>query len=234
MSFQLTNGGHQAVVTSPGVEKARVVLIDDHELLRQALKALLTNEPNFEVCGEASDADTAVRVIAETHPRLAIVDIALKGGDGLDVVRRVKARDPDIQLIVLSMYDCKLYAERALRAGASGYINKQQPSRDILDAVRTVLAGEVYLNQSMTREMLRRATQGGNTLTTSPLDGLSDRELEIYRLIGNGLSTRHISKELHISTSTVETYRERLKTKLRLKNGSELTRHALQWALENG
>ncbi len=234
MTSHFPHAGGQAVATPPQTGKARVVLVDDHELLRLALKDLLNNEPNLEVCGEASDADTAYLVISEKRPNLVIVDISLKSGDGLDVVRRVKTRFPDIQLIVLSMYDCKLYAERSLRAGASGYINKQQPTRDILDAVRTVLAGDVYLNQSMTREMLRRATQTGDPVTSSPLDTLSDRELEIYRLIGQGMATRQIARELHISTSTVETYRERLKTKLRLKNGAELTRHALQWVLENG
>jgi DNA-binding NarL/FixJ family response regulator len=132
------------------------------------------------------------------------------------------------------MYDSRLFAERALRAGASGYVDKQQPSEQILLALRAVLNGDIYLSESMTREILRRASKGGDAVTESPVEHLSDRELEIFRLIGQGRATRQIASELHISTSTVETYRERLKTKLGLKNGAELSRKAMQWVMENG
>jgi DNA-binding NarL/FixJ family response regulator len=214
--------------------KTRIVVVDDHELLRLALKDLLHSESDFEVCGEASDADEAFHVICDQQPDVAVIDVSLSQGNGLDLVKRLKAKDPSTHVIVLSMYDSKLYAERALRAGAAGYVNKQQPSRDIVQAIRTVLSGDVYLNETMTREMLRRAAQVGEPFPREPLEGLSDRELEIFRLIGQGMVTRQIAKDLHISTSTVETYRERLKTKLKLKNGAELTRKALQWVLENG
>jgi DNA-binding NarL/FixJ family response regulator len=213
--------------------KARVLLVDDHEILRVALKGLLENDADLEVCGEAADAEEAYRQIVEERPDIVIVDVALKSGNGIDLVKRIKAKDPSIRLLVLSMYDSRLFAERALRAGASGYVNKQQPSEDIVEAVRVVLSGEIYLSESMTREILRRTSKGGEP-TESPVENLSDRELEIFRLIGQGRATRQIASELHISISTVETYRERLKTKLGLKNGAELARQAMQWVMENG
>jgi DNA-binding NarL/FixJ family response regulator len=226
------------ILDEPGMDasrrKARVMVVDDHELLRVALKGLLENDPGLEVCGEAADADEAFRRITEERPDVVIVDVALKSGNGLDLVKRIKAKEPSIRLLVLSMYDSRLFAERALRAGASGYVNKQQPSEDILEAVRSVLNGDVYLSEAMTREILRRTSQGGEPWSQSPVENLSDRELEIFRLIGQGRATRQIASELHISTSTVETYRERLKTKLGLKNGAELSRKAMQWVMENG
>jgi DNA-binding NarL/FixJ family response regulator len=214
--------------------KVRVLVVDDHELLRSALKGLLANEPNVEICGEADEEDEAFRLVSALQPNLVFVDLALKTGNGLDLVKRIKAKDPSIRVVVLSMYDSRLFAERALRSGASGYINKQQPSSDILQAVRTVMNGDIYLSETMTREMLRRASHGNEPWSRSPIEDLSDRELEIFRLIGQGRATRQIAAELHISTSTVETYRERLKTKMGLKNGAELTRRAMQWMMENG
>jgi DNA-binding NarL/FixJ family response regulator len=212
--------------------KARVLVVDDHELLRVALRGLIDNHSELEVCGEADNADDAFRLVTETQPNVVIVDLSLKSGNGLDLVKRIHAKVPAVRLLVLSMHDSRLFAERALRAGASGYVNKQQPSEDILEAVQTVLSGDVYLNEAMTRELLRRTK--GEPLSESPVEQLSDRELEIFRLIGQGRATRQIASELHISTSTVETYRERLKTKLGLKNGAELSRKAMQWVMDNG
>lgn len=220
--------------TAVGTPKVRIYVVDDHELLRISLKGLLAGDTNLEMIGEAGDEETAYRQICDLAPDLVIVDISLKSGNGLDLVKRIKARNADIRCLVLSMYDSRLFAERALRAGASGYLNKQQPSTDVLQAVRTVMNGDVYLSEPMTRELLRRASHTAEPWSRSPVEDLSDRELEIFRLIGNGRATRQIATELHISTSTVETYRERLKTKLGLKNGAELTRHAMQWVMENG
>lgn len=213
-------------------QKTRIVVVEDHELFRHALKSLLESQAGLEVCDEA---DEALHLVNTHRPELVVVDLSLKQGDGLDLIRRIHERFPAISIIVLSMYDSKLFAERALRAGARGYIHKQQPTRDIMTAIRTVLDGDVYLDSEMTREVLRRSAQNGEPLLSrSPVDCLSDRELEIFRFLGRGMTTRQIATELHLATSTVETYRERLKVKLNAHTGADLTRQAIQWVLENG
>lgn len=220
--------------TEEGVRKIRIVIVDDHELMRSALKDLIDDNAQFEVCGEADDVDKALTLLREQSPDLMLIDISLKQGDGIDLIKRIRERNPEVRTVVLSMYDSKLYAERALRAGAVGYVNKQQPGTEVLEAIRTVMSGEVYLDEDMTREVLRRSTRTGESPARSPIETLSDRELEIFRFIGQGMATRQIAKELHLSTSTVETYRERLKTKLNARSGADLTRRAIQWVLENG
>jgi DNA-binding NarL/FixJ family response regulator len=211
----------------------RVLIVDDHELLRQGMRLMIGNEPDLEICGEAEDEAEAMRQVGESRPDLAIVDIGLKSGNGLDLIKRIKAHDPSVRVIVSSMHDERLYGERALRAGAEGYVNKQDPARTIIYAIRHVLEGKMYFSEEFTNRVLQRARGGDEAFQDSPIDVLSDRELEVFRLVGQGLTSREIANKLHVSSSTVDTYRERLKTKLNLKGGAELVHQATQWVLEN-
>lgn len=211
--------------------RKRILLVEDHELFRSALRDLLKSQPEMEVCGEAADADEALRIAIESSPDLVIVDLGLKGSDGLRLIERLKAHNASIATLVVSAREAELYAERALRAGAAGYVEKGESAVEILQAVRRVLAREIYLSHELASRMLRRSARPEER---SPIETFSTRELEVFRLIGRGAPTREIAKELSISPSTVDTYRERLKTKLNLRNGAELTRSALQWVMENG
>ncbi len=215
-------------------QPTRIMIVDDHELMRYGLKELMAGQPDLTVCGEAADHQDALRTFEETAPDLMIVDVSLKTSNGLELVKTIKAKRPGARIIVLSMFDENLYAERALRAGAVAFVSKQQPSRAILDAIRTVLAGEIYLSDKMTRDLLQRAVGQHATPPTSPIELLSDRELEIFQLLGTASSTAQIAKTLHLSASTVETYRTRLKTKLNVKSTAELVRQATVWMMEHG
>ncbi len=214
---------------------ARVLIVDDHPAVREALTIRLSREPDLEVCGEAADVAEALRVFDATNPDVAVIDIALKGGDGIDLIKRIKARSDSARLLVWSMYSESLCAERALRAGALGYINKEQATEQIIVAIRRVLDGKVYLSDTMAERMLHRAVgEGGASVVRSPIDTLSDRELEVLRLIGQGQKTHDIATQMHLSAKTVDTYRDRIRTKLKLPTGLELGRYALLWVLENG
>lgn len=211
------------------------MIVDDHPAVREALTIRLTREPDLEVCGEAADVTEALQVFDATNPDVAVIDIALKGGDGIDLIKRIKARNNSVRLLVWSMYSESLCAERALRAGALGYINKEQATDQIIMAIRRVLDGKVYLSDAMAEKLLHRAVgEGGASVGRSPIDTLSDRELEVFRLIGQGLKTQDIATQMHLSVKTVETYRDRIRTKLNLCTGLELNRYALLWILENG
>ena len=181
------------------------------------------------VCGEAEEAPKAFDAIATLQPDVAVVDISLKGGNGLELIKNVKARFPNLPLLVLSMHDESLYAERALRAGGLGYIMKEEAIGNLLNAIRRVLNGEVYLSDKMKVRLLNQLVNGRVKPGTSAIDQLSDRELEVFRLIGEGRGTRQIAEELHLSVRTVEAYREYIKDKLNLKNATELVQHAFQW-----
>ena len=214
---------------------ARVLIVDDHPAVREALTIRIEAQPDLEVCGEAADANEAVRLAAATDPDVAVIDIALKAGNGIDLIKRLKARNDKFRAIVWSMYSEELYAERALRAGAMGYINKEQATGKIIDAIRQVLGGKMYLSAAMTEKLLKRVvTPAGQQPGRSLLGALSDRELDVFRLIGQGLKTQEIAEQLHLSIKTVETYRDRIREKLDLKDGAELARSAVQWTLENG
>jgi DNA-binding NarL/FixJ family response regulator len=177
----------------------------------------------------------ALRLVADTQPDLAVVDISLKTGSGIDLIKRIKDRNNSVRMLVWSMHSESLYAERALRAGALGYINKDQATDKIVEAIRRVLEGKVYLSDAMAEKMLHRAVGGGRKeVTRSPLDVLADRELEVFRLIGQGVKTAEIAERLHLSVKTVETYRDRIRQKLDLSDGTELAHYATQWVLENG
>ena len=211
----------------------QVLIVDDHELLRNGLRLLFANEADFNVCGEAADLETARKLFRRLRPDIIVVDLKLPDGSGLDLIRIVKEIRPLTRVLVCSMHDEKVYGERVLRAGASGYVNKQDAATEILSAVRRVLAGKLYFSDELVTRVMMRVTSDNGMVEQSPIDKLSDRELEVFRLFGQGLTTREIAKRMHLSTSTVDTYRERLKTKLGLKTGVELIHRATQWSLEN-
>ena len=209
--------------------KIRVLLVDDHPILRRGLVQLINAEPDLVVCGEAEDAPKAFEAAGVCQPDVAIIDISLKSGNGIELIKNLKARYPDLPTLVLSMHDESLYAERALRAGSLGYIMKEEAIEQVLVAIRHVLNGEVFLSEKMKSRMLQTLALGRQKVATSPLEQLTDRELQVFRLIGEGHSTRQIAAELHLSIRTVEAYREYIKTKLNLRNATELMQHAFHW-----
>lgn len=209
--------------------KYRVLLIDDHPILRKGLAELINQEPDLMVCGEAEEAPKAFEAVGSLNPDVAVVDISLKGGNGLELIKNVKARYPDLPLLVLSMHDETLYAERALRAGSLGYIMKEEAIEKVLTAIRHVIAGEIFLSDRMKARLINQLVGGRIKQGGSSIDSLSDRELEVFRLIGEGRGTRQIAEELRLSVRTVEAYREYIKDKLNLKNGTELVQHAFQY-----
>ncbi len=214
---------------------ARVLIVDDHPAVREALALRIAAQPDLEVCGEAADANEALRLAATLDPDVAVIDIGLKIGNGLDLIKRLKARDGKVRMIVWSMFGEDLYAERALHAGAMGYITKEQATGKIIEAIRQILEGKVYLSAAMTEKLLKRKVgQAGPDAGRSPIDCLSDRELEVFRLIGQGIKTAGIAEQMHLSIKTIETYRDRIRVKLDLSDGTELARSATQWVLENG
>jgi DNA-binding NarL/FixJ family response regulator len=216
-------------------DPAQVLIVDDHPSVREALALRISKLPDLQVCGEAADLPEALQLVAENKPDIAIIDISLKTGDGLDLIKRIKARAADVRMLVWSMHSESLYAERALRAGALGYITKEQATERIVEAIRQVLAGKVYLSAAMTEKLLRRTVgESAQPLRQTPVEALSDRELEVFRLIGRGRKTADIALQLHLSVKTVETYRDRIREKLDLSTGAELARYAMQWLQENG
>jgi DNA-binding NarL/FixJ family response regulator len=212
-----------------------VLIVDDHPVVRDALTIRLAREPDLKVCGEAGDVAEALRVLEATNPDVAVIDISLQGGDGIDLIKRIRVRNDSVRLLVWSMYSESLCAERALRAGALGYINKGQATDQIIVAIRRVLQGKVYLSEAMSERLLHRVVgEGTESIADSPVETLSDRELEVFRLIGQGLKNQEMAGQLHLSTKTVETYRDRIRLKLNLRTSVELGRYALLWVLEKG
>jgi DNA-binding NarL/FixJ family response regulator len=214
-------------------KRARILIVDDHPAVREALASRIGRQADLTVCGEAADMSEALRLVAETQPDLAVIDISLKTSNGIDLIKRIKDRSDSVRMLVWSMHGESLYAERSLRAGALGYINKDQATDKIIEAIRRVLEGKVYLSDAMAEKMLHRAV-GGDEVTRLPLETLADRELEVFRLIGQGVKTAEIAKRLTLSVKTVETYRDRIRQKLSLSDGTELAHYATQWMLENG
>jgi DNA-binding NarL/FixJ family response regulator len=212
----------------------RVLIVDDHPAVREGLALRIAQQLDLEVCGEAADVAEAMSLVEASRPDVLVVDIQLKSGNGLDLIRRVRSRDPSIRVLVWSMYPDSLYARRALRAGALGYINKEHTTGRLIDAIRQVRDGKVYLSEETAQQVLSQAVGGIDALKASPVESLSDRELEVFRLIGEGLSVAHISRRLHLSTHTVESHRQRIKQKLNVETASDLTRAATQWMLEQG
>jgi len=217
----------------PAPNQYRVLIVDDHPIVRRGLRELIADEPDLDVCGEAEDVDGALQLVDAARPDIVVVDLSLKSGHGLELIQQIKSRDDRIKMLVSSMHDESLFAERALRAGASGFISKQEAPDKIIEAVRQVLDGGVYLSSRMSNRLLSRVS-GGQSLDEDPIGGLSDRELEVFEMIGQGLSTKEIAGRLSLSQKTIETHREKIKAKLNLKHGSELGRRAVQWVLERG
>jgi DNA-binding NarL/FixJ family response regulator len=213
---------------------AKVLIVDDHPAVREALAIRIAGEADLQVCGEAADYADAVKLAAATHPDVAVIDLGLKSGSGLDLIERIKKLHAPPLMIVWSMYSEELYAERALRAGARGYIHKEQATSQIVDAIRHVLSGKIYLSPAMSEKLLERQVGGITDTSRSPVESLSNRELDVFRLIGQGVKTADIAAQLHLSVKTVETYRDRLRKKLGLLHGTQLAQHATQWVLENG
>jgi DNA-binding NarL/FixJ family response regulator len=214
-------------ITEP--KPVHIVLVDDHPLMREGLAEVLRREPDLQVCGEAEDRAQALIVIKATKPDLVIVDLALKNSHGLELIKDISALYPKLRMLVVSMHDEFVNAERVIRAGASGYITKQEATTKILQAVRCVLSGEIYLSE---RAAVQIATKvAGRTRTGSGLtvDGLTDRELQVFELVGRGHSTRQIAEQLKLDVSTIETYRARIKEKLNLQNSLELLQCAIRW-----
>ncbi len=207
-----------------------MLIVDDHPLVREGLAARISAQPDMEVCGEAADVDEALALHESARPALMIVDLALKRGHGFDLIEKVKKSGSAAKMLVVSAYEDSLFAERALRAGAHGYINKQEAQEKIISAIRAVLRGERYLSG----EMLQRFVEQAIDVNREPqgVARLSNRELEIFELIGSGRSTRVIAEQLHLSIHTIESHRENIRAKLNLNNGAELVRRAVQWVLE--
>jgi DNA-binding NarL/FixJ family response regulator len=214
--------------------KFRILLVDDHPITRQGVSALINQERNLTVCGEADNAPRAIELITKLTPDIAIVDISLKSMSGIELIKNIRVPAPRLPILVMSMHDEGLFAERALRAGAQGYIMKQEASEKILTAIHQVLAGEIYLSDAMKEKMLHRVVNHKKEETGFAIDQLSDRELEVFQLIGNGYPTRQIAQRLNLSVKTIDSYREHLKLKLLLENGADLVRYAIQWVKSQG
>ena len=208
---------------------SRILLVDDHPIVRQGLTEMIDHEKDLCVCGAAEDLHRALDAVAALKPDLVMVDISLKGGNGIELLKNIKVRHPNMLVLMLSMHDETLYGLRALRAGASGYIMKQEATEKVLIAIRRVLNGEIYLSERMERRMMQQLVRGRTPRSGSPIEDLSDRELEVFNLIGQGHGTRQIAEELHLSIKTIESHRAHIKEKLNLKTATELVQYAIQW-----
>ena len=209
--------------------KVRVLIVDDHPVLRRGLAQLINQDPRLVVCGEADDAPKAIRAIETLLPDFVIIDIALKHGNGLELLKTIKPHFPALPVLMLSMHDEILYAERALRAGALGYLMKDESPERVLLAIERILSGEIFLSDRMKSRMMQQFASRSSKTPVSTLEQLTDRELEVFHLIGSGLSTRQIADDLHLSVHTVQAYREFIKAKLNLRNSTELVQHAFHW-----
>lgn len=212
-------------------KKCRVLLVDDHPIVRQGLALLIDREADLLVCGEAEGAHTAFHAIETLKPDIVVLDISLSGPDGLDVLKEIRMKTSALPVLILSMHDESIYAERAMRAGANGYIMKQEATEKVLIAIRRILQGDVYLSDRLTTTMLHQFVRGTAPSKGSPLVSLTDRELEVFRLIGEGHGTRRIADELHLSVKTIESYQAHIKEKLALRNARELVQHAIEWTV---
>lgn len=214
------------------ISRSKILIVDDHSMVREGLRLRISAFSDLEVCGEAATEDEAMALIPETNPHLIIVDISLKGGHGIELIKRVKVKFPRIKMLVVSGFQESLYAERALRAGALGYLNKQDSGEKVIEAIKTVLRGERFVSEEITQRLVAQAL-GNRSELTDPMDLLTDRELEIFRMIGRGQTSGAIANELMLSSHTIDTHRENIKRKLGFKNAAELTRRAVQFLLEN-
>jgi len=217
----------------PAPSKWRFVVIDDHPLLRDGLTKLLSAQDDLDCCGEADNVADAKRVVTEKKPDLMLLDLRLKSGDSLDLIKTLKVEAPQVKILVISQHDEMLFAERALRAGASGYVMKENATNEILSAVRCVLKGELYFSHRVGEEAVRRSLIAKPEASRTGIERLSDRELQVFQLVGASYSTREIAAQFNLSIKTIETHRENIKQKLNLRDAAELNRYAQNWAADN-
>ena len=218
--------------SSPGataVEKSRVFIVDDHAMFREGLRQLIEYDPGLTVCGDAPDAAAALEGVRQSNPDVVIVDITLADSSGLDLVKNLRSDYEDLPVLVVSMHEESLYAERALRAGAMGYVMKNEPAKTVTAAIRSVLRGEMYLSRKMSSSVISKFARGETEKPVSPLEILSDRELEVFRMLGQGKGTRQIAQDLGLTIPTIHSFRNRIKEKLHLKTAPELVLHAINW-----
>jgi DNA-binding NarL/FixJ family response regulator len=230
MTKQQRSVGAQATPAPSQKKSCRIVIIDDHPLVRDGLAGLLTTQ-GFVIAGSAASAGDGLDVLRREKPDLAILDMSLAKADGLELLKQIKAEMPNMPMLVVSMHDETVYAERVLRAGARGYVMKKEPSEKIIGAITAVLNGEIAVSDRVKQEMLTMTVTGKRSTETeaSIIDRLSDRELQVFQFLGEGIPTREIAERLHLSVKTIESYRENLKTKLNLPNGAALVQRAIQW-----
>jgi DNA-binding NarL/FixJ family response regulator len=210
--------------------KTQVLIVDDHPIIRDGLATIVNHERDMNVCGQADDAYQALKAVTELKPDIVVTDISLKNSDGIDLTKSIKIRYPRLPVIIFSVHDESLYAERALLAGAKAYLMKDAISENIIKAIRTVLSGEIYVSDTISKKFLHKIAGDKAGTAKTPVENLSDREFEIFRLIGEGLKASKIAKRLHLSIKTIETYRSRIKEKLNLADAAELLRYSIKWA----
>jgi len=211
-------------------KKTQVLIVDDHPVVRDGLTTIINHEQDLNVCGEADDAYQALKAVIELEPDIIIVDISLKNSDGIELTKSIKARHSKLPVIVLSVHDESVYAERALLAGAKAYLMKDAVSENIVNAIRTVLSGDIYVSNTISKKLLQRIVGNKAGTTKTPIENLTDREFGIFRLISEGYKASQIARQLHLSIKTIETYRSRIKEKLNLANASELLQYSIKWA----
>ncbi len=213
--------------------RRRVLVVDDHDMIRAGIIQLFADHKEIEICGEASNSEETLELVKQCRPDLAIVDITLMDGSGLDLTTEIRRISPESKVLVYSFHDEILYADRSLRCGASAYVQKQEPAKNLVTAVMTVLSGRIYLSNTMTERLIIRAAQVESETQKSWLHSLSDRELEVFEWLGHGLTSSEIARQMELKQKTVETYREKIKRKLGLINGNQLIQHAVKWVLEH-
>src|SRR5579872_5716572 len=215
-------------MTEVQTQCSKILIVDDHPLFREGLRQMIERNPEWIVCGEAAEAGEAMRAISEQKPDLVIVDISLGNSSGIDLIKAIKAQYDDLPVLVLSMHDESLYAERAMRAKAMGYVMKHEPAKTVQAAIAKVLSGNLYLSEKMSSTMLSKFMLGREDESGSTLEKLSDRELEVFRMLGQGKGTRQIANELNLTMATINSFRSRIKEKLQIKSSSELMLHAMR------
>ncbi len=219
-------------MNEPVTEKHRLLIVDDHPLFREGLRQIIERDPDLTVCGEAASAAEALQLIPTVKPDLVLIDISLGGTSGIDLIKTIKNDYDELPVLVVSMHEESLYAERALRAGAMGYLMKHEPGKTVKAAIHKVLGGEMYLSEKMSSTVISKFMRGQGDHPASPIELLSDRELEVFRMLGQGKGTRQIAQDLDITIATVNSFRNRIKEKLHLKTATEVMLHAIQWSRE--
>jgi len=229
MEVRRTEGESRDRSSIPG--RVRVLIVDDHPIFRRGLRDLIEEEPDLVVCAEAADAGEAMKLVKTHSPDVAVVDLSLKGGHGLELIEQIREHDEQIRMLVCSVHPESHFAERVLRAGAMGYVNKQEAADKLIDAIRQILDGEIYVSDPIAKRLLHSLV-GGKRTGKSPIESLTNREMQIFEMIGQGLTTKQIAGQLHLSPKTVEAHRENIKTKLSLSNSVQLSYFAFHWTHE--